>query len=62
MKNYQRILLTIVGFTQLVSYANDDSDLGTLQTLIQFEGVLNEIVFDYYGFNDRWYGITIYRL
>lgn len=40
MKNYQAILLTIVGFT--ASYV---TMTGTLQTLIQFEGVLNEIVF-----------------
>ena len=40
MKNYQAILLTIVGFT--TSYV---TMTGTLQTLIQFEGVLNEIVF-----------------
>ena len=40
MKNYQAILLTIVGFT--ASYV---TMMGTLQTLIQFEGVLNEIVF-----------------
>ena len=40
MKNYQAILITIVGlgFSYLTL-------TGTLQNLIQFEGVLNEIAF-----------------
>ncbi len=40
MKNYQAILLTIVGLG--VSYLTMN---GTIQNLIQFEDVLNEIVF-----------------
>ena len=44
MKNYQAILLTIVGLG--VSYLTMN---GTIQNLIQFEGVLNEIVFSVMG-------------
>ena len=40
MKNYQAILLMIVGFTACYVTMT-----GTLQTLIHFEGILNEIVF-----------------
>jgi len=40
MKNYQAILITIVGFTGCYLTMK-----GTLQNLIQFEAVLNEIVF-----------------
>jgi len=44
MKNYQAILLTIVGLG--VSYLTMN---GTVQNLIQFESVLNEIVFSVMG-------------
>ncbi len=44
MKNYQAILLTIVGLG--VSYLTMN---GTIQNLIQFEDVLNEIVFSVMG-------------
>ena len=44
MKNYQAILLTIVGLG--ASYLTIN---GTIQNLIQFEDVLNEIVFSVMG-------------
>jgi len=44
MKNYQAILLTVVGFTACYLTMK-----GTLQNLIQFEAVLNEIVFTVMG-------------
>jgi hypothetical protein len=44
MKNYQAILLTVVGFTACYLTMK-----GTLQNLIQFEAVLNEIVFAVMG-------------
>lgn len=44
MKNYQAILLVIVGFGACYSTLS-----GTLQNLIHFEGVLNEIVFSVMG-------------
>jgi|TARA_B100000085_G_scaffold127958_3_gene116509 hypothetical protein len=44
MKNYQAILLTIVGLG--ASYLTMN---GTIQNLIQFEDVLNEIVFSVMG-------------
>ena len=57
MKNYQAILLTIVGLG--ASYLTMN---GTIQNLIQFEDVLNEIVFSVMGLMLERNGFTIDRL